>query len=199
MTEPGTPKRTRMPRAERREHLMDVATEMIRDHGVDRVTMEGVAAAAGVSKGLGYAYFEDRGDLLLALLNRELAALEQRSTEAMAAATSFEGRVRAAVTAWFDVVEERGILLGALLQANQISRVDRRRSRYYRSLEEAWGQMAADELGVDRDRAVAAAAVVLAGLSGILERRAHGDPRALLEETYVTLVMRGVEGLRRNN
>jgi hexosaminidase len=40
--------------------------------GIEAVTMESVAARARVSKGLGYAYFDNRNDLLLTLLEREI-------------------------------------------------------------------------------------------------------------------------------
>jgi len=61
-----------------------VAAQLIIDDGVDSVTMESVAAAAGVSKGLGYAYFDDRGDLLMAVLNRETHLMERRIGRAVA-------------------------------------------------------------------------------------------------------------------
>jgi len=53
----ATPRPARLPRNERREQLLDVAAGLILEKGTEAVTMEGVAAAAGVSKGLGYAYF----------------------------------------------------------------------------------------------------------------------------------------------
>ena len=186
----------RLPREERREHFLDVAAQLILEQGVDAVTMEAVAAAGGVSKGLGYAYFSNRGELLLAVLEREMAANEQRVGDAMAAATTFEDKIRGAVKAWFDTVAERGALLGVLLTANQIQgELQERRKRRLRQWEEFYGRMAEEELGIPRRQAVVAAAILLAGLSGVLERWVMSRDRRLLEETFVELSMRGLQGL----
>src|SRR5256885_15992285 len=91
---------SRLPGEQRREHFVDVAADLVAEQGVDAVTMEAVAAAAGVSKGLGYAYFTNRGDLLLAVLDREMRLLETRVRNALRAGDTFEDRIRGAVHAW---------------------------------------------------------------------------------------------------
>lgn len=188
---------SRMTREARREHFLDVAAELISSRGVEAVTMEGVAAAAGVSKGLGYAYFDNRGELLIALFQRELELYDQRTRERVAAATGFEGRIRAAIGGWFDMVAERGQLLGTLLQASQVqAALLPYRSRYYRSLEEYYGRLAAEGLGIPKDKAVIASAILIAGLTGVADRWAEcDDPRALLEETYVQVAMGALRNL----
>ena len=187
----------RLSREDRRAHFIDVAARLILERGVESVTMESVAAAAGVSKGLGYAYFDNRADLLMAVLDREMTANESRVAEAMATATDFEGKIRGAVGAWFDTVAERGALLGPLLNAGQIrGALEKRRRTRLRRWEAFYGRLAADELGIPEPQAVAAAAILLAGLSGVLDRWVIGkDPRRLLEETFVELAMRGLQGL----
>jgi AcrR family transcriptional regulator len=185
-----------MTRADRREHFLDVAAELITTKGVDAVTMEGVAAAAGVSKGLGYAYFDNADDLVTALLQRELSVFERRGEVAVAEAADFESRIRAAVRTWFDMIDERGQLLGMLLQASQVQALQPHRSEYRRRIEQFYGRMAERELGVPRRKAVIAAAILISGLEGVLERWvACGDPRKLLEETFVDLAMNGIRGL----
>jgi AcrR family transcriptional regulator len=186
-----------MTRADRREHLLDVAAELITTRGLDAVTMEGVAAAAGVSKGLGYAYFENSDDLLTALLQRELTAFERRGEVAVVQATGFEDRIRAAVRTWFDMIAERGQLLGVLLQASRVQQaLEPHRNEYYGRIEAYYGRLAERELGVPRKKAVIAAAILMAGLNGVLDRWvAHGDSRKLLEETFVELAMHGIRGL----
>jgi AcrR family transcriptional regulator len=188
----------RLPREQRREQFLDVAAQLIIDHGVDAVTMEGVAAAAGVSKGLGYAYFANRGELLLALLYRETRALAERSAAGLAAAEDYEGRVRASVRTWMDVIAERGVLLAALLQETQDHEpYNDRRNRYNRRLEEYWGEMAVEAFGIPREQAIAAAAVLIAGLSGLLARwRQVGDDRQMLEDVYVRMCIGAIGALR---
>jgi AcrR family transcriptional regulator len=187
MGEQAAVRPARMTKEARREHFLDVAAELVADRGIEAVTMEGVAAAAGVSKGLGYAYFDNRGELLVALFKREVAVYRQRTRDRMAAATDFEARLRVGVAGWFDMVAERGQLLGTLLQASQVqAALQPHRSRYYRDLEELYGRMAADALGIPKEKAVIASAVLIAGLSGVVDRWVEcKEPRELLEETFV--------------
>ena len=70
-----------------------------------------------------------------------------------------------------------------------------RRKRRLRQWEEFYGRMAEEELGIPRRQAVVAAAILLAGLSGVLERWVMSRDRRLLEETFVELSMRGLQGL----
>ncbi len=188
----------RLPGEERRQHFLQVAADLITATGVDSVTMESVAAAAGVSKGLGYAYFTNRDDLVLAVLEQELGAFDSRIAAAVrVAGTGFETRVRAAVHEWFDALTERGALVSTLLQASQNRRPLRdRRNATYRQLENYWGQLAAAEFGVPEDRAVAAAAVLIAGMQGLLDRWVIAkDDRRALEDTYVEFAIGGLRAL----
>lgn len=192
----ATPRAARLSGAERRQHFLDVTAELVIEKGVESVTMEAVAAAAGVSKGLGYAYFSNRNELLLSLLNRELGELQRRSTDEIRAALDFEGRIRAAVSAWFDVMSERGALIGTLLQSQAIQGplADRRKT-YNQELQDFYGRVAEKEFGIPRRKSVAAAAILLAGMSGIIDRWRNGDSRRLLEETYVEVVMGALRGM----
>jgi AcrR family transcriptional regulator len=197
MGEQAAVRPARMTREARREHFLDVAADLITERGVEAVTMEGVAAAAGVSKGLGYAYFDNRGELLVALFQRELAVYQQRTRERLAVAADFEERLRTVVGGWFDMVAERGQLLGTLLQASQVqAALQPHRSRYYRNLEEFYGRMAAEELGVPKRKAVIASAILIAGLSGVVDRWVEcRDPRKLLEETFVEAAVGALRNL----
>src|SRR5215831_10336364 len=95
-------KRTRLSAADRREQLLDAAAELVRGSGFLALSMESVAQHAGVSKGLGYAYFENADALALALYDREVGALYRRVEAAVSAASGFEARVRAGVHAYLD-------------------------------------------------------------------------------------------------
>ena len=193
-----TPTRSqRLPRQERREHLLDVAGRLIADGGVEAITMEGVAAAAGVSKGLGYAYFSNAGDLLLALLERELSHLSRRIDEAVQAADGYEAKTRAAIHAWFDAIAEQGPLLGPLMQAD-IGRgpAEAARQAYYRRMEDWWGAYAEEELGAPKREATIVSALFIAGTRGLLERWVERrDPRKLLEDTYVRALIAAMHDL----
>src|SRR3954454_730019 len=97
---------------QRRSHFLDTAAAMIAETGAESVTMEGVAARAGVSKALGYRYFANRDDLLLEVFVREVSVLDERINAAVASSTNLEQRLRAIVDVWLDLIVERGALLG---------------------------------------------------------------------------------------
>jgi AcrR family transcriptional regulator len=189
---------SRLPRSERREHLLDVAAQLILDKGIEAVTMEGVATAAGVSKGLGYAYFANSGTLLRALLNREVRKLNERVFDAFGKEDDFEARLRAVIHAWFDHIEEQGVLMGRLLQAtrNDGPHVEARNA-YNRFNEQWWADLAERELGVPNGRGRIATAIILTGLEGVVQRWTQcGDTREELEEVFMRVAMGGLQNLR---
>jgi AcrR family transcriptional regulator len=61
----------RLPRAERREQLLDAALGLISAHGFGGLTMEGVAREVGIAKTVVYDLFPNREELLQVLLERE--------------------------------------------------------------------------------------------------------------------------------
>jgi AcrR family transcriptional regulator len=188
----------RLPRGERREHLLDVAAGLILDKGIEAVTMEGVAAAAGVSKGLGYAYFDNSSTLLRALLERETGKLNERIVAAFSQRQDFEGRLRAVIGAWFDHVEEHGVLMGRLLEAtrNDGPHVEARNA-YNRFNEQWWADLAERELGVPNGKGQIATAIILSGLQGVVQRWTQcGDTRDELEDVFMSVAMGGMQNLR---
>ena len=62
---------------DRREHLLSVGVDLLGRHGIDHVSIERIAHAAGVSKGLLYHYFPTKDDFLLAVLDRSQAEMDQ--------------------------------------------------------------------------------------------------------------------------
>ena len=57
-------------RGDTRAHILDTAWELVRERGVEAVTVADVAAAAGVSRQLVYVHFENRAGLLVAMARR---------------------------------------------------------------------------------------------------------------------------------
>ncbi len=74
-------------RTERRQLLIDAAWRCAAVQGFRDLTVDDVCAAAGVSKGAFYGYFEHKQELLLALLEDDGAALD-RELDAIARASS---------------------------------------------------------------------------------------------------------------
>jgi AcrR family transcriptional regulator len=74
MTTPPAPHQEsggRLPRAER---LLDVAADLLLRWGYRRITMDDIAAQAGIGKGTIYLHWKTREDLFRAVLHREAAA-----------------------------------------------------------------------------------------------------------------------------
>jgi AcrR family transcriptional regulator len=62
---------------ERREHLLHVGVELVGRHGTADVSIDEIARAAGVSKGLLYHYFPTKTDFFVAVLARSQAEMDQ--------------------------------------------------------------------------------------------------------------------------
>ena len=104
----------RLAKPQRREQLLDVAAEVLVDFGPAAITMERVAEEAGVSKAIPYRHFDNATELLRALHEREITHLGTRISQAVTAASGPEAKLRAAIGVYFDVIAERGVLLGVL-------------------------------------------------------------------------------------
>jgi AcrR family transcriptional regulator len=75
----------------RREQIVEAATRVFAEKGFRRATTREVAREAGVSEGTIYNYFEDKDDLLMAILHR-LNETERRVEDfEEGAATDFRG------------------------------------------------------------------------------------------------------------
>ena len=70
--------RARMSTDERREQLLSAGVELLGRRAHDEVSIEEIAEAAGVSKGLLYHYFPTKKDFILAALSRGQEELAER-------------------------------------------------------------------------------------------------------------------------
>ncbi len=61
---------TRMPAAQRREQLLDVAADLFAQHGYARATTAELAKAAGVTEPIIYRHFKSKKNLFIALIER---------------------------------------------------------------------------------------------------------------------------------
>jgi AcrR family transcriptional regulator len=98
--------RTRLPRAEREQQVLDIAHARFAEHGYGAVTMDDVAAAAGVTKPLLYAYFGNKERLYLACMERAGEAMFATVGEAVSGAESPADALRRGLHAFFAFVAE---------------------------------------------------------------------------------------------
>ncbi|MFE7741303.1 TetR/AcrR family transcriptional regulator [Nocardia sp. NPDC057455] len=103
MSRPGT---KGVPRGQREDQILDVATTEFGEHGYATASIAEIASAAGVSKPLVYAYFGSRDGLHAACVHRAGKSL----VEAVAAAQSAQGahdRALATLTGIFHALDGR--------------------------------------------------------------------------------------------
>jgi AcrR family transcriptional regulator len=95
-----------VPRAEREEQMLEVATEMFSSRGFATVAMDDIAAACGVSKPLLYSYFGSKEGLFGACAKHAAAGLMER-LQAISARTDLppDESLWQGITALFDFVE----------------------------------------------------------------------------------------------
>jgi AcrR family transcriptional regulator len=78
-------KNPRLPRAERRNQLLDVSRGVFAERGFEAATLEEIAERAGVSRPIVYGHFGDKQRLFEAVVNDEIARVQATVGEAIAA------------------------------------------------------------------------------------------------------------------
>jgi AcrR family transcriptional regulator len=99
---------------ERREQLLSAGVELLGRRGHDEVSIEEIAEAAGVSKGLLYHYFPTKKDFVLAALARGQKQLAERlrPDPGLDPATQLD----TSLDAFLDYVEEHAIAYTAIFR-----------------------------------------------------------------------------------
>jgi AcrR family transcriptional regulator len=111
--DPGEPRMRRVPQQERSrkrvEAILDAAARIVVAEGVDAVGTRSIADLAGVPVASLYQYFADKDDILLALVERDIAEMDQRVAERVGALEriSLESLVQATIAAFTEVYAER--------------------------------------------------------------------------------------------
>ena len=106
--------------ARNRQRILEVASEILAAEGVDALTMDGVALAAGVGKGTIFRRFGSRAGLLAALLNDNETDFQRRYLEGPAPlgpGANPVDRLVAYGRGRMDILQMQGDLLRALEQS----------------------------------------------------------------------------------
>lgn len=170
--------RRRLTKEGRREQLLDAARSLLVERGAASLTMEGLAARAGVDKALPYRHFANADAVVAELLAQHNQTLAARVLDAMASADAPADKTRAAVNAFFDVVAQHGAIVTVLTRwrppdaTNPAGRVG----------QHFLADVLVRELGVPRRTSLAAAAAMLGVLIAGVESCGLGEsPRKLAE------------------
>lgn len=101
----SSPVRSRLPRAQREERILDAAEREFDEHGFHGASMERIAHAAGITKALVYQYFESKEGVYTACVERGRAQMFEK-LQLAAAAAGPERMLEAVVGSYFDQLDE---------------------------------------------------------------------------------------------
>ncbi len=190
-------RRKRLNREEREASLLAAASKIVADDGVEALTMEGVAAGAGVNKALPYRFFANRDAVLLALWDRETAAFDAQVEAALDGKRRLEEKLRAILGVWLDSVEAGGGTLGRLEAAGAgPPELEQRRQARTAGILEFFATLFRAEFSMTQQEAVTAAAVLGAGAPGLAALQAYtGWSRRRLTDTFVRMCVGALEAI----
>lgn len=171
---------------DRRRQLLDEVARLAVSEGVGAVTMERLAERSGVSKALPYRHFADADAALVALYQRETAALGIAVVRALDAAPTGADLVRVSVAAYFDALLPRRDLLRALSSSGRgvpaLADPDDAATRFAVSLLRRYH-------GLDDERSRAVAGMVQGAIVGAASTVLAGAaPRAIVEDALAEMI-----------
>jgi AcrR family transcriptional regulator len=119
----ATPKFSRLDPRQRREQILDAANALFAERAYDEVSIEDIASAAGVTRGLVHHYFGGRKDVYIGLLERLGAQREEHLRPPVG--RSARARVVDSVSRWLDWTEaNRTIWLATIARGEDIADPD---------------------------------------------------------------------------
>ena len=172
-----------------RERIVRVAAEMVNEEGVAAVTLDRVGARAPASRSQLYHYFEDRDDLVHAVIDVTTGAVLNRQGEFLEHLDSWAGIER-----WFDALVELqvdrqacggcpiGSLAGQLVERDPEARaaIAAGIGRWEALLRDGLTRMKRrGKLRKDADPAVLATATMASVQGGLLLTQVRRDPQQL--------------------
>jgi AcrR family transcriptional regulator len=188
-----------LPAPQRRDHLLDAAGRLVRRGGWSALSMQGLAAAAGVSRQLVYEHFATAGELYLATL---VHLFERAYTAAMTIATSGAGveeTVRRSFTLFLDLPAEERHALRALAIDTGPGRTDlaRARGRLRSRIASVWVPYVRQQTGLAEAEATALAWMLNTAAWGLADTIADGTlARGRAVELFVRFVDRTLSAWR---
>lgn len=187
--------RTRMPRAQREQQMLQVAEAVFAESGYHATSMDEIATRVGVTKPMLYEYFGSKDGLLRACLGRARQQLHEQTVAAVGAGGAPRDVMARAVRAFFDFVDEHAAAW-AVLQAEsmvttgpgaqEIEEIRRQQSDYTQAL--LAGLPGAEAL-TPLELAARAEMVTGACERVAVWRTAHADEAAISAERATELVM----------
>lgn len=99
-----------------KEAVLDAAQRLIHQYGYTGFSMRDLAQQSGLAKATLYHHFQDKHEIFMQVLERDLALIRDRLTTAANTPGDLSTRLRAVVMAFFELTTERGMLLASTLR-----------------------------------------------------------------------------------
>ena len=126
--------------AERKTQIVRATVDCITKHGYHNFSMQDVARAAGVSKGIIHYYFINKDDLMMSVLDRVAGDIEENLIEGLLAIDDPVEKMKVFTSVAFDVVkstkEYYQVNMDFWTQINQKKEVRKVISRHYQKFRE---------------------------------------------------------------
>lgn len=160
MTDPTRDRRTDLSRSrknatDRVSEMLDIVEATLNATRTATFSMKDVGTAAGASRALVYAYFDDQFTLLDALLDRHVEALRTAGIVAAVAQGTLAERCAAAAELYLRHVARHGMALEIVLRERPVARQLKGRTRAFRAaILRRLATVAARELAMGANEAV---------------------------------------------
>lgn len=192
---PGrTPQERRVPRQarskQRVEDILDAASRLVLDRGVDALSTRSIAEAASVPVASLYQYFADKEAVLLSLVDRDMAEMDRQVLEDLGNAepTSIGDLVETTMRAFTKVYARRPAFVEIWLRGRGNAAIHRRGREHNAGVAEML-RAYADEAGLSEGKVPAVAALLAVEVGDRVfqlayEHEATGDQQ-IVEEGIV--------------
>jgi AcrR family transcriptional regulator len=194
---------------DRVERILDTAASQVVAQGVEAVGTRSIAEAAGVPVASLYQYFADKDDILLALVERDIEAMDARVQADLAALPGYSIRtiVEATLAAFVAVYRERPAFVTIYLRGRTNAAIEEFCRAHNRDIARALFDLASD-LGLLVEGAGPTPAEIAVEMGDRLFQLAfqsdmNGDPEVIGEASkvltaYLELIASpaGIEGVR---
>lgn len=177
-----------MPRAERREQLLEVAQQIVEGEGVGALTMSALAERAGASKPVVYEHFENSEAVAVAVLERNLDDLVAFVLERVENAADIYAYMDLAIDAQFDFHNRHGLITRNITSGASSSEIVNRAYLDRRQMAIYVFQGLLEQQGVPRSRSVVAAHALSEMIGAIVFDFARGKASSAARETLKTMV-----------
>ena len=193
-----------LPRDQRREQILDAASQLFVERGYENSSVDEIARVAGLSKGSIYWYFDGKLDILFALTDRYV---EESQSEVVGLASEDKYGTEALYRAHRDLHEEKqkrpekDKLLSQLMGlAARYPEIRARMSSYYRKWDEVTMSLVQDAVERGKFHAVdsKALAQAICALYDGLSMRRQLDPDIDIVHVVETIMKLAHEALTQN-